>query len=220
MVIGIISDTHNLLRPDVLAALQGCDRILHAGDIAKPEILTTLEAIAPLTVVRGNADKDWAQALPLTESFELAGLRFFMTHKKKDIPAGIEADVVIFGHSHRYEETRHGETLFLNPGSCGPRRFTQPITMMIMEIKDGQVEVRKLTFAHGEKQTKAPAGDLRDMVEGIVRDVNKGRTVQEIAGKYRISEDLADQICRLYLTHPGIDAEGLIMKMELYQAGK
>jgi len=220
MIIGIISDTHNLLRPEVLASLEGCDRILHAGDIARPEILTALEAIAPLTAVRGNADKDWAEAIPLTQSFELGGLRFFMTHKRKDIPAEVGADVVIFGHSHKYEEVRKGGTLFLNPGSCGPRRFTQPITMMLMELTDGKVQVRKLEFAHGEKKVKAPAGDLRDMVEGIVRDVNKGRTVQEIALKYRISEDLADQVCRLYLTHPGIDAERLIMKMELYQAGK
>lgn len=220
MTIGIISDTHNLLRPEVLAALKGCDRILHAGDIAKPEILTALEGIAPLTVVRGNADKDWAGEIPLTRSFELAGMRFFMTHKRKDVPAEVRADVVIFGHSHKYEEIRKGGTLFLNPGSCGPRRFTQPITMMILEIADGEVEVRKLEFAHAEKKTRVPAGDLRDMIGGIVKDVNKGRTVHEISEKYRISEELADQICRLYLTHPGIDAEGLIMKMELYRAGK
>ena len=109
MKIGILSDTHNMLRPEVLEALQGCDLILHAGDIAKPEILDKLRQIAPIKVVRGNNDRAWAEDLPMQLAFELEGYRFFMTHKKRDIPADVDADIVIFGHSHKYEEFRDGQ---------------------------------------------------------------------------------------------------------------
>lgn len=135
--IGIISDTHNLLRQEVIDALEGCETILHAGDISKQEILDRLRAIAPVYVVRGNNDKDWAEDIPAVLDFDLRGLRVFMTHKKKDLPPSCEEyDLVVYGHSHRYEEKRAGSTLFLNPGSCGPRRFNQAITMAVLTISD------------------------------------------------------------------------------------
>jgi putative phosphoesterase len=123
---GILSDTHGLLRPEVLRELQGCDAILHGGDINRQEIITELERIAPVYIVRGNNDKEWAEHLPLFLDFELFGLRVYMTHKKKDLPKDLTAyDLVVYGHSHKYEQKTNGRTHLINPGSCGPRRFNQ-----------------------------------------------------------------------------------------------
>lgn len=247
MKIGILSDTHNMLRNEVLETLRDCDVILHAGDAAKPEILDELRQIAPLKVVRGNNDRAWAEDIPRYLHFELEGYRFFMTHKRMDIPSYIAnpvslnegngaahpsgpedgtgrsrvpADIVIFGHSHKYEEYRKGPVLFLNPGSCGPRRFTQPITMAVMEIGDGGVRIQKIEIEHRKKPANVPpASDMNLIIIGAVRDIKKGLSIHEIARKYNISDELSEQICRMYLTHPGIDAQGIINKMELRSHG-
>ena len=105
MKIGVISDTHGLLRPEVVEVLHGCDAILHAGDVNKPEILDALRAIAPLHVVRGNNDKDWAEALPQTLTVELGGVRILMIHNKRELPKELgDAQLIVFGHSHKYFE--------------------------------------------------------------------------------------------------------------------
>ena len=220
ILVAVLSDTHGLLRREVVAEVRKCAYILHAGDIAKPEILDKLRQIAPIKVVRGNNDRAWAEDLPMQLAFELEGYRFFMTHKKRDIPGDVDADIVIFGHSHKYEEFRDGSILFLNPGSCGPRRFTQPITLMLMDLGDGPPAVKKVEIEHKFRKMNTPLpSDLNLIIIGAVRDIQKGLSVPEIAGKYNISEDFAEQICRMYLTHPGIDAQGVINKMELYSRG-
>ena len=216
--IGIISDTHNLLRPEVLDALQGCEAILHAGDISKQEILEQLGKIAPVYVVRGNNDKDWAEHIPGVLDFDLCGLRVFMTHKKKDLPQSCEAyDLVVYGHSHRYEEKRAGRTLFLNPGSCGPRRFYQDITMAVIEIYEtsGQYAVHRIAIPHEAKKGFTRNNIQTGDIDKIIRLVKSGKTVGEIAAALGIEKDLAEQICRLYLTHPGVTAEGIMTKMGL-----
>ena len=145
--IGIISDTHGLLRPAVLVELQSCDYILHGGDVNKPEILDTLRAIAPLYVVRGNNDKEWAEELPQYLTVTLGGVIFFMVHNKKDVPRDLgDAQVVVFGHSHKYFEQQQEGRLWLNPGSCGRRRFDQEITMATMTIDGTDYQVQKLVF--------------------------------------------------------------------------
>ena len=145
--VGIISDTHGLLRPEVLEELQSCDYILHGGDVNKPEILNTLRAIAPLYVVRGNNDKEWAEELPKHLTVTLGGVTFFMVHNKKDVPPDLgDAQVVVFGHSHKYFEQQQEGRLWLNPGSCGRRRFDQEITMAIMNIDGPDYQVQKLVF--------------------------------------------------------------------------
>ena len=145
--VGIISDTHGLLRPEVLEELQSCDYILHGGDVNKPEILDTLRAIAPLYVVRGNNDKEWAEELPKHLTVTLGGVTFFMVHNKKDVPRDLgDAQVVVFGHSHKYFEQQQEGRLWLNPGSCGRRRFDQEITMAIMNIDGPDYQVQKLVF--------------------------------------------------------------------------
>ena len=147
--IGVLSDTHGLLRPEVLSALSGCDAIIHGGDINKPEILEQLENIAPVYVVRGNNDKEWAEEIPHHLTVTLGGVSFYLVHNKKEIPADLSGiDAVVFGHSHKYLQEEQGGLLWLNPGSCGPRRFHQEITMMMAEVSGGRLRVEKITIPH------------------------------------------------------------------------
>jgi putative phosphoesterase len=131
--IGVIADTHGLLRPEALAALEGCDHLIHAGDIGKPEILDRLSAIAPLSVVRGNNDRGhpWADSLPDHQVLQLAGLIIYLTHEMADVPSPLPpgTSVVITGHSHKPLVEQRGEVLFINPGSAGPRRFKLPVSV-------------------------------------------------------------------------------------------
>ena len=151
--IGIISDTHGLLRPEIVKILQGCDVIFHGGDIDKEYILDELGRISSIYAVRGNNDKEWAARLRDVLVFELYGIRFLMVHNKKRIPPGKlkDVDVVIYGHSHHFEMNFINEKLWINPGSCGPRRFVQPITMAILEIEDdGTYQVVKVEIEDSE----------------------------------------------------------------------
>jgi len=133
MQIGVISDTHGLLRPEAVAALRGSDRILHAGDVGDPGILDRLRELAPVTAVRGNIDREtWAAALPETELVEVEGVSLYMLHDLarldlKPEAAGIR--VVIYGHTHQPEIEERNGVLYFNPGSVGPRRFRLPVSL-------------------------------------------------------------------------------------------
>ena len=152
MKIAILSDTHGLLRPEVLEHLKDADAILHGGDINKQSIVDQLRQYAPLYVVRGNNDKEWAQAIPHHLTVTLGGVRFYMVHNQKEIPAELSgADVVVFGHSHKYVQEERNGLLWLNPGSCGPRRFHQEITMMTAQVSHGQIQVEKIVIPHQVK---------------------------------------------------------------------
>ena len=143
--IGIISDTHGLLRPEITEILRSCDCILHAGDVNKEVLLDQLRWLSNLYVVRGNNDKDWAENLSRTLRFTIEGVNFFMVHNKKDVDWELgNTDVVIFGHTHKYYEKRIDGRLWLNPGSCGPRRFNQEITMAVMTVENGTYQVKRL----------------------------------------------------------------------------
>lgn len=145
--IAILSDTHGLLRPEVMARLAGADAILHAGDVNTQAIVDALRACAPLYIVRGNNDKDWAEALPNDLSVTLEGLRFFMVHNKKDVPGDLSGvDVVVYGHSHKYACEERGGVLWLNPGSCGRRRFGQEITFCMMTVENGRYQIEKIAL--------------------------------------------------------------------------
>ena len=215
MRIGILSDTHGLLRPEALSALEGCGAILHGGDVNRQDILDALSNIAPLYAVRGNNDREWAERLPLFLDFELAGLRVYMTHKKKDLPADLSGyDLAVYGHSHRYEEVRAGRTLLLNPGSCGPRRFNQPITLAVLEVEGGEVRVRRVDIPHAGKAVALPKpADLKGQVEMVMKETRRGRSPAEIARRHGWDEALVEQIARLYVTHPGVTADGILGKM-------
>ena len=151
MILGVISDTHGLLRPQALELLHGSDHILHAGDVGDPEILTRLATIAPVTAVRGNIDKGpWAKKLPLTEVFQAADLSIYLLHKITDLDLKPEAAgfaAVVYGHSHVPKiETRNG-VLYFNPGSAGPRRFKLPVTLGKLILGNGilRPEIVELT---------------------------------------------------------------------------
>lgn len=150
MRIGVISDTHGLLRPEALAALQCCERIIHAGDIGKPEVLDGLRELAPLHVIRGNIDSgDWAAAIPETLDLEIEGLRIYVTHDVKTMgidPVAEQVAVVIAGHSHQPKIEQVNGVLYLNPGSAGRRRFTLPISLALLDIEDGQPRAQLVTL--------------------------------------------------------------------------
>lgn len=150
--IAILSDTHGLLRPEVMDYLESADVILHAGDINTQTIVDTLCACAKTYIIRGNNDKEWAEDLPHSLMFAIEGVRFFMVHNKKDIPKDLSnVDVAVYGHSHKYAIEERGGVLWLNPGSCGKRRFDQEITFCMMEVADGQYRVEKVTIPHEKK---------------------------------------------------------------------
>lgn len=151
ILIGVISDTHGLLRPEALAALQGSQHIIHAGDIGAPEILTNLSTIAPVTAIRGNIDHDtWARKLPETDVLEIRGLSIYILHNLAQLDLKPEAagfKVVISGHSHiAKQETRNG-VLYFNPGSAGPRRFKLPVTVGRLIIEKGKVRAEIVTIS-------------------------------------------------------------------------
>lgn len=149
MKLAILSDTHGLLRPQVVEHLKTADAILHGGDINKPAIVEQLQQYAPLYIVRGNNDKEWAEDIPHDLTVTLEGITFFMVHNKKEVPADLSGvDVVVFGHSHKYVQEEKDGLLWLNPGSCGPRRFHQEITMMMVKIEGGTIQVEKIEIPH------------------------------------------------------------------------
>ena len=149
VLVGVISDTHGLLRPDAVEALRGSQHIIHAGDVGDPAILQQLAAIAPVTAIRGNVDKEpWAKKLPATEVVERGGISIYVLHDiaKLDLkPQAAGFQVVIYGHSHiPKQETRDG-VLYFNPGSAGPRRFKLPVTVGKLVVNGGKVRAEIVT---------------------------------------------------------------------------
>jgi putative phosphoesterase len=150
MRIGLISDTHGMLRPEALDFLAGSDHIVHGGDIGGPDILERLAAIAPLTVVRGNNDTaTWARSIPETARLEVGGLALYAIHDLKALaidPGAQGVRVVVSGHSHKPACFERGGVLYVNPGSAGRRRFSLPITAGELLVEDGQARVNLVTL--------------------------------------------------------------------------
>lgn len=299
--IGVISDTHGILRPETAEILKTCETILHAGDVGKPEVLRQLRDIRDTYAVRGNVDSgrirefyareterrkcaedvkirtkefeasraggfevradkfEAGQAeLPEELEIELFGFRIYMIHDKKlirkDLPG---VDLIICGHSHKYEVGRLGNTACLNPGSCGPRRFCLPVTMMLLTLypAEHRMETERIDcldipamgkgISHGENpvwiseegkaagvheepavrtgqrgaakapgKIKIPEQDMYRMVRQIMKEVDAGRRIAEIAARNHIDERFAEQVCGMYLTHPGVDVDGILDRME------
>lgn len=138
MRLGIISDTHGLLRPEAVEALRGVDLIVHAGDVGGPEILTQLKTVAPVFAVRGNVDTQaWAQELPMTAMVEANGASFYVLHNLRELdlkPEAAGVKGVVSGHTHQPGQFEREGVLYLNPGSAGPRRFHLPVTLAILEV--------------------------------------------------------------------------------------
>ena len=143
MRVGLISDTHGLLRPEALEFLRGADHIVHAGDIGAAEILSELRKLAPVTAVRGNNDTGpWARGVPATADLTLGGVRIHVLHDVAELDAGEKARVVISGHSHKPLISENDGVLYVNPGSAGPRRFTLPIALGELRISRGRARAR------------------------------------------------------------------------------
>lgn len=149
--IGVISDTHGLLREEARAAFAGVEMILHAGDVGKPEVLAELGRIAPTLAVRGNVDRgEWANALPETQATRVGGVWVYMLHdvSRLDIePAAGGFGVVIYGHSHRAKLERKQGVLYLNPGAAGPRRFELAPSVALLDIEEGEADARIVELA-------------------------------------------------------------------------
>jgi putative phosphoesterase len=152
-ILGLISDTHGLLREEAARALRGSDLILHAGDVGAPETLERLKTLAPVVAVRGNVDTgEWAQALPLTEVIRAGSTMIYMLHVLQDLdlnPAAAGFHIVVSGHSHKPGQTEKDGVLYINPGSAGPRRFYLPVTVARLDlgVKPWQVEFVQLESA-------------------------------------------------------------------------
>jgi len=148
--IGIISDTHGLLRPEAVEAMQGVDTIVHAGDIGKEIVLDKLRAVAPVIAVRGNMDSaGWANTLRKTEIIELHKTKIYVTHDINSIyidPSSSRIQVVISGHTHRPSIGRHNSVLYINPGSAGPRRFTLPVSTALLNIRGNSLDAKIITL--------------------------------------------------------------------------
>ena len=144
MKIGVLSDTHGLLRPEVLTALCGVDHLLHAGDVGDPRILEVLRTLAPLTAIRGNIDTHGPCAtLPATEAIELDGYLLYLVHALPDLdvnPVAAGIDAVLYGHSHKPTSEKKNGVLYLNPGSAGPRRFSLPMTVALLHLTPTSIE--------------------------------------------------------------------------------
>lgn len=223
----VISDTHGVLRPEVLERTAGCEAILHAGDMGKPKILERLKAVAPVYAVRGNVDGEWAEGLPEELELELFGFRIYMIHNKKRGKKELSGiDMVICGHSHEYQDVWEKKTgiRYLNPGSCGPKRFRLPVTMMemILHPEEHRAEVTRLDCeaqAVGEDKPASVRDDLSEkdlyqLVKKVMKGMRAGKSVPEMAERSHAQEKLVEDICRMYATHPGIDVGGIMDRLE------
>ncbi|HEU4368846.1 MAG TPA: metallophosphoesterase family protein [Methylomirabilota bacterium] len=148
--LGVISDTHGLVRPEALAALAGVERIVHAGDIGAPEVLDALARIAPVTAVRGNNDRAaWAAGIPETDVVEVGGLALYVLHDLHELdldPGAAGFAAVIAGHSHRPRVEERDGVVYVNPGSAGPRRFKLPISLARVTITNGRLDTELRTL--------------------------------------------------------------------------
>ena len=241
MKIAVISDTHNLFRPEVREIISKCDGVVHAGDVNSKKVLDEIKASVgaevPFYVVRGNNDREWARDLPKSAQFVLGNVKFFLVHDRKDVPKDLDkVQVVVYGHSHKYAEEMVEGRLWLNPGSCGKRRFRSAVTMAILHL-ESEVCKEKMRFGDfsgqfGEiawrvekieldietslaKKVDFSEGKLVGIVTEIFERMDKGQTISYIARKVGMEEELVEQICRIRVTHPGVTPSGVVDKMEV-----
>ena len=215
MRIGILSDTHGLLRSEVIEALAGVDHIIHAGDIDKKSVLDELEKIATVTAVRGNADKDWAEYLPEDIILEFEGNKIYVVHNKGKIgKAAADANIIIYGHSHKYSEVTKDGQVWYNQGCCGKRKPTQEVTFGILTIKGkGDFFFEKCLINTSSQAETGLPGDIHYIIEKAMSMTDRGKSIDDIAKACKIDRGLAESICRMYLTHPGVDVAGILQRI-------
>ena len=215
MRIGIISDSHGLLRQEVKDELRKVDMIIHAGDIDRESLLDELKEISSsLTVVRGNADKEWAGNLPQSLWMEILGNKIFVIHNKGKISEDVgDADIIIYGHTHKYSLVEKNGQIWFNPGCCGKRKKDQEVSFAILEIRGKKdFDFRKVVIGNNEETEKLPK-DIDKIISKAMKLTDKGKSFEDIAKSCKISEELAESICRMYLTHPGVDVAGILQRI-------
>lgn len=200
MKIAVISDTHDLLRPEVKELISGCDGVIHGGDVNSQKLLDEIKEAAgrdkAFWVVRGNNDRAWAKDLPFSLAFSMQGVKVFLVHNKKDIPKYLgDVQIVIYGHSHKYSEEMLDGRLWLNPGSCGKKRFHLPVTMAVLHLETIAEESRRADvglFQDAEVESHRKQGEglcgnfgkLSWWVEKIELDeAGEKRKIQEVPAK-------------------------------------
>ncbi|MCD8380239.1 MAG: metallophosphatase family protein [Lachnospiraceae bacterium] len=265
MQIAVISDTHDVLREEVLKQIRMADAVIHAGDVCNPDIVeqirANLQKDAGFYLVRGNADGAWAKELPETLEFAFEQVRIFVVHDRKKTVIPDDCDIVICGHTHKFQAETMDGRLFLNPGGCGRRRFRLELTMAVLYIDGKTWRVEKIaleepvkqsvetgkenlanaavgiaediTASAGEKECTPVAtedtsgrenaidplelssGELLHLIEKILRGMKRGKNIPRIAGELNMEPSFVDEICRIYVTHPGVTANGILDKLEV-----
>lgn len=214
--IAVISDTHGRIREEALPYLQEAELILHAGDFADENTYDRLLSLGQMTAVRGNCDGDWAERLPREITFELYGKTVTMVHNLKKISGkGEKADLIISGHTHKYREKTEGKTLYLNPGSLG---LTSTLAMLETDGTGENWKVTRVDLAGESKPGESfdlSSGKLEKAVVDVVSDLQKGKTLEKIMKKRGLSRELTEQIAQIYYTHPGIDTDGILNRIEI-----
>ena len=203
-----------LVTDPYFADLDNEAKFLYAGDIDNKAVIDQLEGIAPVTVVRGNADKEWAEGLPKTVTEEFLGNKIYVIHNKGKISddlAGVS--IIIYGHSHKYSLVEKDGQIWFNPGCCGKRKPEQEVSFAILEISGpGEFEFRKRVIDKASHDSKLPK-DIDKIISKAMDMTDRGKSHKEIAKKLKISEELAESICRMYLTHPGVDVAGVLQRI-------
>lgn len=213
----VISDTHGLLRPEVEQVLSTCDVVIHGGDFSDQMLYHRLNTRQPLYAVRGNNDNGWAEGLPLIRRFSLAGVRFIMAHDRADIPRDLKDEqVVLFGHSHKYYQQAEGGRLWLNPGSCGYKRFTLPLSMAVMTLRDGAYQVEPIwldeEYGKSREDAERKAGeeegkkDQLFLIAKIMRFMKKGAKISWVADNLEVEPAFVGIVYQIVAACPGADA--------------
>lgn len=196
----VMADTHGMLRPEVERILETCDVIIHAGDFDNQMLYHKLNVRQPLYAVRGNNDRGWSGGLPVVRRFEIGGVKFIMAHERVDIPGALgDIQVAVFGHSHMYYQQVTDQRLWLNPGSCGYKRFTLPLSMAVMTIEDRAYKVETIWLEKGN-EGHVPGGE---------------QTPSPRAGKYAKQQNRYRQ-----KTGKQSDREGLFLSAKILRFGK
>lgn len=220
--IAVISDTHGLLREEVVQQAGSCDAILHAGDIGRQDIIYKLRDTAPVYAVKGNIDKEPLPDIPEELFFKLYGFNFYMVHNRKHINADIKStDIIVYGHSHIYKEEYAGNVLYLNPGSCGHGRFRLAITMAVITVDEAKhtFSVEKINCIKAGAKVKMQDTSQKDMysiVKIVIKDMDAGKSIPGIAARNGVQEELVEKICRIYSTHPGINVDGILNRLDIW----
>ena len=220
----VISDTHGLLRPEVEKLIATCDVVIHGGDFSDQMLYHRLNTRQPLYAVRGNNDNGWSKSLPTIRRFSLAGVRFIMAHDRADIPRDLkEEQVVLFGHSHRYHQQMEGGRLWLNPGSCGYKRFTLPLSMAVMTLQDGEYQVEPIwldeEYGRSREDVAKEAGQKEGEKEQLflvaksMRFIKKGEKVSWVADNLEAEPAFVEAICQILAAQPGADAHQVLARL-------